>query len=136
MKATVYNSATGQITSTVSARSLEIIQLNIPDGSSWVEGEYSGAEYYIKDGSAVALPPKPDYPCDFDYSTEQWVWDDAQSWGNLRAERDELLAASDWTQVPDAPVDQAAWATYRQALRDLPDNTTDPRNPVWPEKPS
>ena len=38
----------------------------------------------------------------------------------VRTKRDSLLAASDWTQVADAPVDQAAWATYRQALRDMP----------------
>lgn len=37
-----------------------------------------------------------------------------------RAERDRALAASDWTQVLDAPVDRTAWASYRQALRDLP----------------
>ena len=53
----------------------------------------------------------------------------------LRRDRDDILAASDWTQVPDAPVDQQAWAAYRQALRDLPANTTDPRNVAWPEKP-
>ena len=57
-------------------------------------------------------------------------------WSSLRNQRVELLSASDWTQVPDAPVDQQAWATYRQELRDLPDNTEDPRNPVWPTKPS
>ena len=55
--------------------------------------------------------------------------------GNLRAERDAKLAASDWTQVADAPVDKAAWAAYRQALRDLPANTADPANPVWPQEP-
>ena len=53
----------------------------------------------------------------------------------VRAERDRLLAASDWTQVPDSPVDSAAWAEYRQALRDLPENTIDPENPVWPTPP-
>ena len=36
-----------------------------------------------------------------------------------RAERNRLLAASDWTQVLDAPVDRTAWATYRQQLRDI-----------------
>ena len=56
-------------------------------------------------------------------------------WNRLRNERTELLEKSDWTQVADAPVDAAAWATYRQALRDLPANTTDPRNPTWPTKP-
>jgi hypothetical protein len=38
----------------------------------------------------------------------------------VRAQRDRLLADSDWTQILDAPVDRTAWATYRQALRDLP----------------
>lgn len=43
--------------------------------------------------------------------------------------RDETLRASDWTQVPDAPLtdeERAVWATYRQALRDLP------QQPGWP----
>lgn len=59
----------------------------------------------------------------------------AEAWRALRARRSQLLSASDWTQVPDAPVDQAAWRAYRQALRDLPVNTTDPRNVEWPEAP-
>lgn len=54
----------------------------------------------------------------------------------LRSQRDLLLKSSDWTQVSDAPVDQAAWATYRQQLRDLPENTTDPASPIWPTAPS
>lgn len=37
-----------------------------------------------------------------------------------REKRDLLLAQSDWTQVADTPVDKQEWATYRQALRDLP----------------
>lgn len=56
-------------------------------------------------------------------------------WPDLRAKRDALLAESDWTQLPDAPVDAKAWAVYRQALRDLPENTTDPADPVWPVNP-
>jgi hypothetical protein len=52
----------------------------------------------------------------------------------LRDTRDQLLAASDWSQLPDAPCDRAAWAEYRQALRDLPE-TTDPLNPKFPDKP-
>ena len=53
----------------------------------------------------------------------------------VRAKRNRLLIESDWTQVADAPVDTTAWAEYRQALRDLPANTTDPENPVWPTPP-
>ena len=54
----------------------------------------------------------------------------------VRAERDRLLAESDWTQVADAPVDQAAWATYRQALRDIPQQAGFPENVTWPEEPN
>lgn len=58
---------------------------------------------------------------------------------NIRKERDNRLAQSDWTQFNDSPLDNTKkqeWATYRQALRDLPANTTDPANPTWPTKPS
>jgi hypothetical protein len=54
---------------------------------------------------------------------------------NIREERDAKLAATDWTQVADAPVDQAAWATYRQALRDIPAQEGFPSEVVWPDSP-
>jgi len=38
----------------------------------------------------------------------------------MRQVRNQLLAQCDWTQLPDAQCDKAAWATYRQALRDFP----------------
>ena len=53
----------------------------------------------------------------------------------VRQARDKLLAMSDWTQAPDSPVDQAAWAAYRQALRDIPQQAGFPRDVAWPEKP-
>tara|TARA_R110000782_G_scaffold215380_1_gene303082 strand:+ start:1688 stop:2080 length:393 start_codon:yes stop_codon:yes gene_type:complete len=53
----------------------------------------------------------------------------------VRGERDSLLSAYDWTQVADAPVDQAAWATYRQALRDIPAQADFPNTVTWPTKP-
>ena len=45
----------------------------------------------------------------------------------LRNWRNDELARTDWTQLADAPVDQSAWATYRQTLRDLPASNNDPR---------
>ena len=53
----------------------------------------------------------------------------------VRAERNAKLSASDWTQVADAPVDQAAWATYRQALRDVTAQSGFPWAIIWPEMP-
>jgi hypothetical protein len=52
-----------------------------------------------------------------------------------RAERNHRLDASDWTQLADAPVDNLAWAIYRQALRDIPKQAGFPSTIVWPTKP-
>lgn len=58
------------------------------------------------------------------------------AWANLRAERNSRLSETDWTQGKDISDDvSTVWASYRQALRDLPQNTQDPFNPVWPTKP-
>ena len=57
----------------------------------------------------------------------------------IRAQRDALLAACDWTQMPDSPLDadtKAAWAAYRQALRDVPQQEGFPENVTWPEEPA
>ena len=52
----------------------------------------------------------------------------------LRAERNRLLAETDYFGMPDVTMTDEMRA-YRQALRDLPANTADPANPVWPVKP-
>ena len=52
-----------------------------------------------------------------------------------RIERNARLAESDWTQVADAPVDKAAWATYRQALRDITTQDGFPGSIEWPTQP-
>ena len=55
---------------------------------------------------------------------------------NVRAARNQRLADSDWTQLPDAPVDQAAWTAYRQALRDVTDQPGFPWAVEWPDAPA
>jgi len=60
---------------------------------------------------------------------------DAEFAANARNQRDNLLTQTDWTQVADAPVDKAAWAAYRQALRDVPQQIGFPTTITWPEKP-
>lgn len=59
--------------------------------------------------------------------------------GYLRSKRNKLLQETDWTINNDSPLSQEKieeWKVYRQALRDLPANTTDPENPVWPQAPT
>lgn len=119
-----YELDSGAIISVVQASSLP----DAPDGYGYVDYQHekSDTHKYQVVGGALAAKSQSDVD-DLEMQKATKL---------LRRKRDQMLAACDWTQVPDAPVEQQAWATYRQELRDLPDNTTDPRNPVWPTKPA
>jgi hypothetical protein len=58
-----------------------------------------------------------------------------QKWEQIRLWRNEELRLTDYTQLADAPVDQEAWAEYRQALRDLPAQGVLADDAVFPVKP-
>ena len=64
----------------------------------------------------------------------------SKSFEKLREERNKRIARTDYLAISDFPhaTEEAkqAWLDYRQALRDLPANTTDPSNPVWPVAPN
>lgn len=85
----------------------------------------SGSQGYLRvSGSAVVV------------DTDQEAADAlAAKWAEVRSQRDQLLAGCDYTQVADAPGDTSAWATYRQALRDVP-SQSDVDNITWPTEPS
>jgi len=56
----------------------------------------------------------------------------------LRRKRDAMLAACDWTQGADSPLGattKAAWASYRTALRDVPQQSGFPGSISWPSAP-
>ena len=85
-------------------------------------------------GSDIQKPPKEE----FEAKLQELI--DAQPWKELRQERNKRIAQTDYLFTSDFPhaseeVKQA-WLDYRQALRDLPANTTDPQNPVWPQVPT
>jgi len=87
--------------------------------------------------------------CEYVFSRDRWE----QTWqiidktdAEMAAETDEKasqvrntrnnkLAKSDWTQVLDAQVDRAAWAAYRQALRDITAQPGFPWEVTWPQEP-
>ena len=57
---------------------------------------------------------------------------------DIRTQRDALISASDWTQIPDSPFTKAqreTWATYRQALRDITKQPGFPETIDWPVAP-
>jgi hypothetical protein len=53
----------------------------------------------------------------------------------MRSSRNRLLADCDWTQISDATVDKAIWATYRQELRDISSQVGFPWEITWPTQP-
>lgn len=90
------------------------------------------------DGEVFILkPPPPSAHHIFDYTTKQWVdpRTEQTQWPVVRSQRNALLSASDWTQLPDVPLaTKETWAIYRQALRDITEQT-DPFNINWPVRP-
>ena len=89
----------------------------------WIEADGFGIGDRYENGQFVAYDPATD-----PIATAA----QAQS---VRAQRNALLSACDWTQLDDAPVDRATWASYRQELRDLTKQTGFPWSVAWPVAP-
>ena len=106
-------------------------------GGDWF-GSKAGADYILADGGGIVeRQPQPSPHHIFNYTTRQW--EDPRTteteWAVVRSKRARLLLSCDWTQLPDVPpTTQGAWASYRQALRDITQQA-DPFNIVWPAAP-
>jgi hypothetical protein len=118
----IYEKVTGRIVAIGYTEDLGLV--SIDDDHQVLVGVYDRQTQYVLDGKVIDKPKS---------EIEQEEID--RAWGKLRVDRKQRLVACDWTQVPDAPVDHAVWAVYRQELRDLPQNTPDPRFVVWPTSP-
>lgn len=70
-----------------------------------------------------------------DLDAEAMAAKDSEQAKSVRTARNDKLKECDWTQVADAPVDQVAWATYRQDLRDVSLQNNFPWAVVWPAQP-
>ena len=70
-----------------------------------------------------------------EYEAEYRAMKDAERATNIRNLRTQLLKDCDWTQIADSTADKTAWATYRQALRDVPAQTGFPWTITWPTQP-
>ena len=122
MNYTIYNSD-GSWLGTFST----VVDEMIPVGGTSVEGVYSKYTRYVN-GAVV----------NFAQSEADAITNEALS-VEIRVERDELLRATDYVILPDAPYStdtQTAYRTYRQALRDLPQQAGFPTNITWPAKPT
>jgi hypothetical protein len=119
----------GEIWGAYSASKARIRQLK----HAWVPVRRHRPDYHLTHRvTAGRLAPKT--------ADERAAAATAAAWADLRRQRDARLAQTvdtisppRWTAL--TPAAQAAWTTYRQALLDLPANTTDPTAPVWPLEP-
>lgn len=98
---------------------IQIDNLNIPKVSS--NGHYKQFLEEQAKGEAELIPYVPPAP----------------TWDEIRAKRNSLLTESDWAIMEDAnpKPSKQAWLDYRQALRDIPQNFTNPEDVIWPQKP-
>lgn len=88
----------------------------------------------IADG--VVIPFTPEEEAEWDAEEAEYAAGaNDRAAAEIRKERDAKLTESDWTQVADAPVDKTTWATYRQALRDIPSQAGFPNEVTWPTEP-
>jgi len=102
------------------------------EGNYGMGDPYSGAERLIWEDTG-------DAPVQADLESEKPTIKNILGFQKLRYDRDLKLSETDWvvTKANETGVAESdAWKTYRQALRDLPSNTSDPFNPTWPTKPS
>ena len=106
--------------------------VNVFNGESWdLVEDHRGEVYYdgvaqvtISELGAIdeGLTADPVYP--------------PKTWDDVRVERNALLAACDWTQLPDAPLSENQkndYGVYRQALRDITENFDNPDDVEYPE---
>jgi len=102
------------------------------DGTDWILVQDTSTiakyDFTVADFPDAPVPEKPDYNPE-EREAEQKA-------NEVRTQRDALLAETDWTQVADAPVDAQAYADYRQALRDVPQQSGFPTEVRWPTPPA
>lgn len=129
----IYNVITGQI-----KRHSE--SADIGNGEGVLPGKVDPQKFYVRQGQAIPIPPKPYANTVFDFLLERWVDVAGQNVRGLIAERNLRLQQSDWTdtasfrqRMGDQVAD--AWLDYRQQLRDVTDLPGFPMDFAWPEPP-
>lgn len=128
-KITIYKVDTGEIQRVVTCPD-DSIEFQLQSGEAVVEGDSNDVTQKVVDGVIVDKDELSDEEKNVIAVKE------------LRRRRNSLLKSTDWTQLVDSPLsdsDKTTWATYRQALRDLPENNaniTDISNVEFPDMPN
>jgi len=136
-------------------------EIGIPDGSRTGAFHLSDPDILLSEGFRTLTDIKPYYDKSIelleaeepkisnDGLSEIRIWtirkktageiaiENSNAWAAIQAERNRILAATDWTQGADAAnrCNQAAWAKYRQAVFEVTKIYSTPADVVWPDKP-
>jgi hypothetical protein len=132
----IFIKSNGKLIRVVQTSNIDEQLLDLED---YIEGSYLPDEYYVANKLPVKIPSKPSAYYYFDYDTKEWVLNIDLVKLDILSKRSKLLYASDWTQIPNNPLtteQQAVWATYRQELRDIPQQSGYPFNVIWPTPPN
>jgi hypothetical protein len=93
-----------------------------------------GAKWILRGNELEWIDANQAEPTEAEIQAEIARLEAEQPWKELRRKRNRLIAETDYLALSDSTL-TTEMSAYRQALRDLPANTTDPANPVWPTKP-
>lgn len=107
------------------------VNIGTEEEPNYVTTEVEQTPRYSEDALAIAKRQA--------YNGEYTIEDAPMTPEEARAQRDKLLLDTDWTQVLDAPIDaetREAYRSYRQALRDIPEQEGFPDTITWPELPA
>ena len=134
----------GRIVKSVDCPADKIVR-QLKEGQGYIETDAHDGTHYVKDGELITYPDRPSEDHQFDFILDQWVdkkTDEIraqEALEALRRQRNIKLAMSDWTQLPDSPLNEeqkAEWAEYRQALRDIPNTGVLSTDLIqWPQPP-
>ncbi|MDD4926926.1 MAG: tail fiber assembly protein [Methylotenera sp.] len=139
MKSITIFDAVGKVNRIVSCPT-EMIVHQLQMGEQYIDGTYDD-NYYLDlvTRQVVAKPERPVGDVYFNIATKSWqpvVYATAQLIASAMAKRAALLAACDWTQLPDVPLlTQSTWQPYRQSLRDITLQPNYPNTIAWPTPP-
>jgi hypothetical protein len=129
MRAAIYDANTGVITGFAICPDSDV-SIQMWANSDWLP---------VPAGANIAMDTHRVVAGEFVYQEPVPNKGNTEAWTTFRNLRNALLNQCDWTQMADVSLSEdlkIAWQNYRQALRDLPGKTSDPRQPQWPASPT